>query len=57
MTRAIRTRQLLRTGYVKKRNGDLALALSAMKVWEARGLVVQSRALLDQVAKRATGRR
>ncbi len=37
-------------GYVRKRDADLAVALSAMRVWEARGLLAKSRELLRRLA-------
>jgi hypothetical protein len=44
--RRARLRELVCTGYVKKRDGELALALSAMKLMEARAVLAKSRTLL-----------
>jgi hypothetical protein len=44
--RRTRLRELVCTGYVKKRDGELALALSAMKLLEARAILAKSRTLL-----------
>ena len=35
-----------RQSYAKRREGHLAIALSAMRLWEARALVVQTRQFL-----------
>jgi len=48
----IRSSALLRAGYVKKREGQLALALSAMKLMEAQALLVKSRTLLAATKRR-----
>ena len=50
-TRRARHRELLSTGYVKKRDGELALALSAMKIVEGRALVAKTRELLRRLER------
>ena len=37
-----------RQSYAKRREGELAIALSAMRLWEARALVLQTREFLTR---------
>jgi hypothetical protein len=49
-SRRARVRELLTFGYVRKRDGELALALSAMKLLEARALVAKTREVLRRLS-------
>lgn len=46
----LRAGQIANLGYVKRRDGELAVALSAMKLWEARALLAKSRDLLRRLS-------
>ena len=47
---------IARTSYVKKSDGHLAVALSAMNIWEARALVAQTREFLQRLPVQAPKR-